>query len=147
MTRGRTVDRREFLVLASGVAAASGCSAAPVPPAEVGNVAAGNVSALRLGSLHVIDDRAVCIGRDLRGVYAMTLTCTHEGCDIGKHGTVSPDGLVCSCHGSRFDSNGNVLSGPATAPLDHFDVTADALGNLTVHGDQVVDSSHRLDVV
>lgn len=76
----------------------------------------------------------------------MTLTCPHAGCDIGQTGTVSPQGLFCGCHGSAFDPNGNVVRGPAMQPLDHFDVTADAGGNLTIHTDQVVGASQRLSV-
>ena len=101
---------------------------------------------LAVDSLDVVGTEPVCIGRDAAGVYAMTLTCTHAGCDIGQHGTVSPQGLVCGCHGSEFDANGNVVRGPATQPLDHFAVTVDATGNLTIHGDQIVDASQRLAV-
>jgi Rieske Fe-S protein len=76
----------------------------------------------------------------------MTLTCTHAGCDIGQTGSVSPQGLVCACHGSTFDANGNVRGGPAPAPLDHFAVTVDGSGNLTIHGGEVVAQSQRLTV-
>jgi Rieske Fe-S protein len=123
-----------------------GCVASAVQPVSVGDVAAGNVSSLPVGSLRVVGDQPVCIGRDSGGVYAMTLTCTHAGCDIGSTGEVSPSGLVCGCHGSRFDANGNVVSGPARLPLDHFEVSADGSGNLTIHGGQVVDASQRLAV-
>jgi Rieske Fe-S protein len=105
---------------------------------------AGTTSSLPVGSLQVVGTEPVCIGRDSGGIYAMTLTCPHAGCDIGQTGNVSPQGLVCGCHGSTFDPNGNVLSGPARAPLDHFAVTADASGNLTIHGGQVVAQSQRL---
>lgn len=144
------MGRRRFLVLAGasvGAAGAVACgSAAAVAPASVGDVPAGNVSSLPAGSLRVVQGEPVCIGRDSGGVYAMTLTCTHAGCDIGATGDVSASGLLCGCHGSRFDANGNVVSGPAPSPLDHFAVTADASGNLTIHGGQVVDAAQRLPV-
>ena len=88
----------------------------------------------------------MCIGRDSGGVYAMTLTCTHAGCDIGQTGSVGPQGLFCGCHGSEFDANGSVVRGPASRPLDHFAVTADSAGNLTIHGGQTVSAGTRLAV-
>ncbi len=138
------LGRRRFLALV-GVGAA-GCSSAAVSPASVGDVAAGNVAGLPVGSLRAVAGQPVCIGRDARGVYAMTLTCTHAGCDIGETGTVSPQGLVCGCHGGRYDANGNVIGGPPPSPLDHFDVTVDSAGNLTIQGAQIVDASQRLAV-
>jgi cytochrome b6-f complex iron-sulfur subunit len=142
---GQGVTRRRFLVVTAATATAAGaCSSGGASPAQVGDVEAGDVAQLAVGSLNIVGAEPVCIGRDARGIYAMTLTCTHAGCDIGRTGTVSVRGLVCGCHGSKFDANGNVLSGPATQPLDHFAVSADASGNLTIHGDQIVDPSERL---
>ncbi|MBY0426512.1 MAG: Rieske 2Fe-2S domain-containing protein, partial [Cytophagales bacterium] len=43
-------------------------------------------------------------------------TCTHAGCGTTFDGTT----FDCSCHGSRFDSQGNVLRGPASSPLNQF---------------------------
>jgi cytochrome b6-f complex iron-sulfur subunit len=140
------LSRRRFLAVAGAAAAASGCSSPGASPAPVGEVQAGTVSELAVGSLVVVGSEPVCIGRDTAGVYAMTLTCTHAGCDIGQQGTVSPQRLFCGCHGSEFDANGNVIRGPATQPLDHFAVSVDASGNLTIHGDQVVAASQRLTV-
>ena len=131
-------------MFAGAAAAASACSSAGVGPAQVGDVPAGNVSQLAVGSLQKVGIEPVCIGRDKAGVYAMTLTCTHAGCDMGQNGSVSGQGLFCGCHGSVFDANGNVVRGPATQPLDHFAVTADASGNLTVRGGQIVDAGQRL---
>jgi hypothetical protein len=37
-----------------------------------------------------------------------------------------------------------VVSGPATAPLDHFAVSVDVGGNMTILGGQVVDAEQRL---
>jgi cytochrome b6-f complex iron-sulfur subunit len=138
------LTRRRFLVIAGAVAAARGCSSSAAPPAPVGDVEAGAVSQVAIGSLTVVGTEPVCIGRDAAGVYAMTLTCTHAGCDIGQRGTVWAQGLICGCHGSEFDANGNVTRGPATQPLDHFDVSVDPNGNLTIHGDQIVAADQRL---
>lgn len=140
------LTRRRFLALAGSAVAVNGCSAAVVGPAQVGDVPAGRLASLGMGSLRSVDGLPVCIGRDGEGVYAMTLTCTHGGCDIGQQGTVSPQGLACNCHGSQFDANGGVVRGPATQGLDHFAVTADASGNLTIHGGEVVGAGQRLTV-
>lgn len=131
----------------AGGAAACGCSSPAVGPVSFGSsLAAGNIADLAVSSIRIVAGQPVCIARDAGGVYAMTLTCTHAGCDIGTTGMVTWQELVCGCHGSVFDADGKVLSGPATQPLDHFAVTIDSAGNLTIHGDQIVDASQRLSV-
>ena len=50
--------------------------------------------------------------------YALSLVCTHLGCSV----TVTADGLVCPCHGSRFDRQGQVLHGPADRPLARLEL-------------------------
>lgn len=49
---------------------------------------------------------------------ALTSVCTHEGCD--RSWTFSSNAFTCTCHNSRFDTEGNVLNGPATRPLQVF---------------------------
>ena len=52
-------------------------------------------------------------------VVAHTAVCTHTGCTVDAAGAE----LECPCHGSRFDAtNGQVLEGPADAPLEAFPV-------------------------
>jgi thiosulfate dehydrogenase [quinone] large subunit len=82
------------------------------------------------------------LARDNDGLYAMTSTCTHEGCPVAPAGST----LYCSCHGSRFDSNGGVLAGPANASLAHFAVTVDATGAITVRGSMQVPAAERTPV-
>ena len=48
---------------------------------------------------------------------AVTATCTHEGCTITGF---TGQNYVCPCHGSRFDTSGRVVNGPANAPLRQF---------------------------
>jgi cytochrome b6-f complex iron-sulfur subunit len=97
------------------------------------------VSSTSVGSLSVVPSAPAILARDAGGLYAMTITCTHEGCDVVPSGTT----LDCPCHGSRFDSNGNVLQGPAGSPLVHFAVTVDASGAITVDGTMQVAASVR----
>lgn len=46
--------------------------------------------------------------------------CTHRRCQIN---TVRDNQIVCPCHGSRFDLDGNVIKGPATRNLDELPFT------------------------
>jgi Rieske Fe-S protein len=48
---------------------------------------------------------------------ALSAICTHQDCIINLFGNQS---YVCPCHGSTFGVNGNVLSGPAPAPLHEY---------------------------
>jgi nitrite reductase/ring-hydroxylating ferredoxin subunit len=146
---GGRLGRRRFLALVGTSAAlgggVGGCSSA-VGPAAVGDVPAGNASGLAVGSLTPVGGQPVCIGRDAGGAYAMTLTCTHAGCDMAQNGSVSGQGIFCACHGSEFDANGDVVRGPASQPLDHFAVTMDASGDLTIHGGEIVNAGQRLKI-
>jgi len=48
---------------------------------------------------------------------AVDAICTHQSCTV-----TSADGdiYVCPCHGSRYDRNGRVVQGPATAALRRY---------------------------
>jgi cytochrome b6-f complex iron-sulfur subunit len=144
-------SRRRFLevvahgsVLVGAACLGAGCSAST--PEPTGLIAAGNVSALPVGSLKVVPGSPLAIGRDAQGVYAMTLVCTHAGCDIASEGAVSAQRITCFCHGSQFDANGAVLQGPASAPLEHFAVTISSAGEITVDADRTVDATVRVAV-
>ena len=130
--------RHSFLKIlaASALVACSGASGAA---ASFGMVSAGNVSSTSVGSLTVVPNAPAILARDAGGLYAMTITCTHEGCDVAPSGNT----LYCPCHGSKFDNNGAVLQGPANSPLVHFAVTVDASGGITVDGTKQVSASTR----
>ena len=145
----RPCARRHFLVVLGAAAAVptAACSdPSGVEPAKIGDVSAGNVSGLPEGTLLAVGNAPVAIGRDANGLYAMTLTCTHEGCNIALDGSVDISEVHCGCHGARFDGNGNVKSGPAPDPLVHFAVEVDAAGNILIRGDQRVGSNVRTPV-
>jgi 3-phenylpropionate/trans-cinnamate dioxygenase ferredoxin component len=66
------------------------------------------ISVARVGDrLHAFDD--LC-------------TCADQACPLSG-GLLTGTTLMCQCHGSRFDvSTGAVLNGPATEPLNVYDV-------------------------
>lgn len=139
--------RRVLEVIATAAAGAAavhltGCSSG-ASPAPVGDVSAGNIADLPEGTLRAVGGEAVAIGRDARGIYAMTLTCTHAGCNIGSRGSVSASGLSCGCHGARFDANGDPTGGPASDPLVHYAVEVASDGTITIHGGTEVDPATR----
>ena len=139
MSKNQMPDpRRKFLkILAASPLVA--CSSGSGAPASFGVVAAGNVSSAPVGTLSVVPNAPAILARDSDGLYAMTITCTHEGCDVTPTGVT----LYCPCHGSRFDDNGAVLQGPASSALVHFAVTLDANGAITVDGTKQVAASAR----
>ena len=60
---------------------------------------------------------------------ALSLVCTHLGCTV----EVKLDGFACPCHGSRFNSDGFPVKGPATAPLKALRVEQTSDGKLVLH--------------
>ncbi len=117
----------------SGGPGAAGTSAAAGPGMVV-----GNVSSIPPGSLSIVGG-IFLLGRDAEGLYAMSMQCTHKGCTV----TLAGDQLACTCHESRFDSNGEVLQGPAQTQLPHFTVFVDAAGNISVDRFTVVSGDAR----
>lgn len=60
----------------------------------------------------------VIIARTSSGAFlAYSQYCTHAGCTVNFDGTSY---FLCYCHGSEFDSNGNVVRGPANSPLAKY---------------------------
>ena len=58
----------------------------------------------------------VAVSRTRDGVvHTVSARCSHAGCVVGWNGTAQA--WECPCHGSMFDAEGQVLSGPASRPL------------------------------
>jgi glycine/D-amino acid oxidase-like deaminating enzyme/nitrite reductase/ring-hydroxylating ferredoxin subunit len=65
--------------------------------------------------------RKIAVYRDVQGVlHALSPVCPHMGCIIEFNGLESS--WDCPCHGSRFDVEGRLLNGPATAGLERLEL-------------------------
>jgi Rieske Fe-S protein len=139
-----TIGRRKLLVVGGGAICARALGCGGGGPALDAIIDAGNEANVPVGVLRAIQGKGVAIGHDARGIYALSLICTHAGCDMSVDGAVSSGDIQCFCHGSVFDGQGNVLRGPASSPLQHLVVTVDSGGELTIHGDEPTSADTRL---
>ena len=77
-----------------------------------------SVEAIERGSGAIVRDGAEKIAayRDDTGkLHRLSANCTHLGCIV--HWNSTDKEWDCPCHGSRFAANGEVVNGPAIAPL------------------------------
>ncbi|MEX2370477.1 MAG: Rieske (2Fe-2S) protein [Bacteroidales bacterium] len=74
------------------------------------------------GGYVILEEYGIIIIRTGETEYvALSSICTHQGCTIGYN--PSSNSLPCPCHGSIFDIDGSVLSGPAPTPLKIYETT------------------------
>ena len=55
-------------------------------------------------------------------IIALTSVCTHANCSKDWEFESNDAQFKCTCHNSIFDTNGDVIQGPATVPLQAFSV-------------------------
>ena len=92
-------------------------------------------------NLSYVAEARLYVGRDEAGLFAIDAVCTHLGClvELEESGR-----FRCPCHGSYFDPQGRVQTGPATTPLRHLALFVDDQGQLTVDRDRPVEMITRL---
>ena len=73
--------------------------------------------------LHIENSKfPVCLYHFKDEEYAASLLqCTHRGCELEVGGGI----YSCPCHGSEFNTKGEVLEGPATKNLKTYTLTTD----------------------
>jgi Rieske Fe-S protein len=135
------LSRRDFLKLtrtvlltASGLLGLGGLirflSYPSQPPAQT-EFDLGQASDYAPGSRTVLPDVPALLIRTETGFSAISLVCTHLGCTVES----TPEGFTCPCHGSRFDSRGKLMRGPATKPLAALRVETSEDGKLNLFTD------------
>jgi len=146
-------ERRDFLGLASlwsaGIALGVGLLGAlrlPIPWAfpEAGSRAKlGPLKTFQDIDAIAMPDDELWLFSDKQGLYAISTICTHLGCIVARQATGE---FFCPCHGSRFDAEGNVISGPAPRHLDYLKLFVSPDGQLVVDRAVHVSPEERLAV-
>jgi nitrite reductase/ring-hydroxylating ferredoxin subunit len=85
-------------------------------------------------SITFLEDERVFLVRQGNTFRCLSAVCTHLGCTVNR----APEGFHCPCHGSVFNDQGNVASGPAPRPLAWFLVTLTKDNRLLVDKQQGV---------
>lgn len=62
--------------------------------------------------------RVLIVNMGSNNFNALTSVCTHSQCD--RNWTFASNVFTCTCHGSRFNTNGSVVNGPAESPLRSY---------------------------
>jgi Rieske Fe-S protein len=90
----------------------------------------GKRSEVPVGGGKIFTAEKVVVTQPTEGEFkAFSAVCTHQGCVVAK---VKSAGIDCTCHGSKFSiTDGSVLNGPATKPLEELKVTVSG-GDLAV---------------
>ena len=79
-----------------------------------------NYSNLASAGGSIVVDNIIIINTD-GGFVALSSVCTHQGCQVTYD--KGNGNLPCPCHGSLFSISGSVLNGPASSPLNKYNVT------------------------
>ncbi|GAC1311664.1 MAG: Rieske (2Fe-2S) protein [Mucilaginibacter sp.] len=101
--------------------------AQPTPPAAgSGNLFSADLNSelLNVGDSKVVKNVIVvrlASGNASTSFTAVQVICTHQGANIGYN--ASQGLFICPAHGSEFSQSGQVVQGPALAPLQKYNVT------------------------
>jgi len=81
--------------------------------------------AIAIGA-NALDRKGMLIYRESEtSILVISRKCTHNGCVIGAF----QNGVsTCPCHGSKYNTSGGVINGPASKPLKQYN--ASILGNI-----------------
>src|SRR5689334_9854892 len=71
-------------------------------------------------SIVQVRGKAVIVRRDAGGLAAYSAVCTHLGCLVKWD--ANKQEFQCPCHAAVFNARGQVVSGPAPAPLPEYKV-------------------------
>ncbi len=71
------------------------------------------------------DEKILTVNVDGTTIRSFTAICTHVGHNCSNNWSLGGGNFNCGCHGSRFNSSGGVVKGPAQANLAEFTTQID----------------------
>ena len=126
------LNRRQFLLLTTGVAALS----CPSVEADTHSAVPGKIinagpmsDYAKDGVYSRFKDAGFFIVRKGDNLFAVSSYCTHRKCKLTAEADRT---FYCSCHGSTFDPKGHVTKGPARVDLPVFSTSSNERGQLLV---------------
>ena len=87
-----------------------------VPVADIPELSA--VGGWVIGTSTGLQEPCIVVRSEAGRIDVASARCTHAGCNVAFNGLNYT--LDCPCHGSSFELDGQVVSGPATLPLRAF---------------------------
>ena len=100
----------------------------------------GRSGTFPLNDFTYLPEHKIYVYRDNTGMKAVSSNCTHLGCAIEK----TREGFQCPCHGSVYNKNGRVISGPALKDLSWYRLYRSPEGQVIVDMTRIVDSDYKL---
>ena len=102
-----------------------------------GGVDAGALGEFEPGTVSYVQKGRFYISRlEDGGFLALWQRCTHLGCTIPWREDLGQ--FNCPCHSSLFDTNGDVIGGPAPRPMDRFSISVED-GRLIIDTSQPIE--------
>lgn len=106
-------------------------STSPSPTPKAGTTKGGFVKVGKVKDLDetgrilqpLTGDQKVLVVRDPENsdtLHALNPTCTHKGCPVDWK--QDSQDIFCACHGSTYKTDGTVVKGPSTSPLESYDI-------------------------
>lgn len=93
------------------------------------------------GVFKTFQEENVMVFCDEKGLYAISIVCTHLGCVV-QH---TDEGFQCPCHGSKYGEKGELLQGPAPKGLPWFSIAQLPGGHLIVDRSKAVRQGTKFD--
>src|SRR5581483_6117026 len=129
------ISRRQFLILAAGTGVVAGCRTVEDGGASTttGVEQIVNVGPAGHYATEGVYDQYRSLGffvvRKREKLFALSAFCTHKKCKLNAEKDHS---FYCKCHGSTFNPDGKVTTGPAKRDLPIFPTFVDENGQLQI---------------
>lgn len=146
VARDQAVSRRglfKYVLLGFSALATAGGVLTPIiaylwPPKQASAAGGGRVDVAATedlpagqGEVFSVNNKPVIVINTPDGYKALSAICTHLGCIVFWNEQRAV--IACPCHEAYFSTNGAVISGPPTSPLEEYRVLVEG-GRIYVEG-------------